>query len=307
VSAAVFTGTRRTLRPVAVATLVATAAGAGIGVVIASGGSDAPPAAAPVPRIGLASGVARLPLPAGWKPLGRPSSLRGLEAATAVRGVLADEVALDIRAPQSASLLPAGVAAAAGPLPAPRLRRLAAGPVWRYDLPGPAQGTRIVALALASTGGVVTMTCEAGAEAIVAAGGECERAMGSVKLDGAATLPPAPETAARIVLPATVARLNRERRGGRRALAATRSQRGRSAAALGLARGYAAAAGRLRPLAAGGAVRLTATLAALAREHRALAIASARRNAPVARRVNVRIAGDERRLAALLAAISAQG
>ena len=72
-----------------------------------------PRAAAPEPRIGLASGVARLPLPAGWKPLGRRSSLPGLEEATAVRGAHS-EVALDIRAPEDPSLLPASVEAAVG-------------------------------------------------------------------------------------------------------------------------------------------------------------------------------------------------
>jgi hypothetical protein len=253
------------------------------------------------------SGVARLPLPAGWEPLQRRSSLPGLHDATAVRGVHS-AVALDIRAPEDSSLLPADVvAASAGDLPAPRLRELEGRGAWRYELPGSRPSTRLVALALPTTRGVVTIACEADAASIGRAGEECEGAMGGLRLDRASELTPAPETAVRTVLPTTVARLNRQRRSGRRALAATRSPHGRSEAARRLARAYVTFADRLRPLAAGEARRLTVAGAELAHAHRALAIASRRRDARSAERAGKAIETGERRLAPLLAAVSRRG
>jgi hypothetical protein len=283
------------------ATLLAGAAGAVFGTVLAPDGAE--PRAAHA-RIGLTSGVATIPLPAGWRPLGRRSSLPGLEEATAVRGVHS-EIALDIRAPEDESLLPAGVDdAVAGDLPEPRPLRLDARTAWRYDLPPAHLGARVVALALPTTGGVVTIACAPRPDAIARAGAECERAARSMQFDGASALAPTPETAAAIALPDTAARLNRRRTVERRRLAATRSPRRRKAAALRLAHDYAAATARLRPLAAGRALRLTAALDALAREHRALASASFQRDAGAARRAGATIERDERRLDSLLAAVT---
>jgi len=306
VSVAAALGPQRARRSAGLATLAAAAAGVALGIVLTADGPDGPypPAASAPPRIALTSGVARLPLPAGWEPLRRRSSLPGFEQATAVRGVDAD-VALHIGAPEHPSLLPAGVpAATAGGLPEPRSRRVGARTAWRYELPGGSAGTRTVALALPTTGGVVTIACNAPAATLGSAGRECERAMAGLQLDGASALAPARETAAAIALPDTMAQLNRRRSSERRHLAATRSPARRSAAAGRLARSYAAAAERLRPLAAGDAVRLTTTLTALGREHRALASASRRRNARSARRVGARIERGEQRLAALLARIT---
>jgi hypothetical protein len=273
------------------ATVAAVAGGAAIGL-LAGADSPAEPPAARAPQVGLRSGVAQLPLPPGWLSLGRRSSIPGLEEATAVRAGQA-EVALDIRAPEHPSLLPAGVAGAP-----PITRRLGARSVWHYDLDGSRADRRVVALVLPTTGGVVTIACESR----TAAAGECERAAQAVQLEGATALAPAPETAAAIVLPATVARLDRSRVLERRRLAATRSSRLRSAAARRLARAYARAAAALRPLAAGDSAHLVATLDALARRHRTLAVASRRRYAAVARRAGRAIRRDERRLGALIAA-----
>jgi hypothetical protein len=306
VSATLGSPWRETALRLAVTTLLAAAAGAALGTALASDGPDPRRDDAPV-RVGLMSGVARLPLPAGWEPLDRQSSLPGLRDATAVQG-LHSAVALDIRAPEDPSLLPAGVVAAAdGDVPAPRVRQLDGRRAWRYEMPGAGPSTRLVALALPTTGGVVTIACQADAAAISFARDECEDAMRAVRLEGASDLAPAPETAAGIVLPATVARLNRQRRSGRRALAATRSPHRRSAAASHLARAYVTAASRLRPLAAGEARRLTAACAELARRHRALAVASRRRDARAARRAGAAIERGERRLAPLLAAVSRRG
>jgi hypothetical protein len=285
------------------ATVLAAAAGVAVGGAFKSGGNE-PRANDVRPRVGLASGVARLPLPAGWEPLGRRSSLPGLEEATAVRGSGFD-VALDIRAPEDASLLPAGVEAAVpGGLPAPVPRRLGRRIVWRYNLPGARAGSRVVALALPTTGGVVTIACASSAAAAAHAAGECEHAAQSVQLRGASALAPTRETAAAIVLPRTAAALDRRRARQRRNLAATRSPLRRSGAARRLARAYADAAAQLRPVAAGDAARLTAVLDALAREHRALAIASRQRDAGAAQLAGAAIERDERRLTALLAAVT---
>jgi hypothetical protein len=289
------TGLRVTL-----ATLLAGAAGAGVGTL-----ADDRPAhrldPGP-PRVGLASGVARLPLPVGWEPLNRRSSLPGLREATAVRGAHS-AVALDIRPPEDPSLLPADVrVASAGNLPAPRLQRLDSRSVWRYEIPA---ARTLVAMTLPTTGGVVTIACQADARVIAAASDDCEGAMGALRIDGAAELMPAPETAARIVLPAIIGKLNRQRRSGRRALRATRSPQRRGEAAQHLALAYRNAAVRLRPLAAGEVRRLIVALGDLARDHRELAAASRRRDVHMARRAGAAIERRERRLAPLLAAVSA--
>jgi hypothetical protein len=290
-----------------IATLLAAAAGAVAGVVLAPGNHERSirPAAPAGPQIGLASGVARIPLPAGWEPLYRHSSLPGLQEATAVRGIRS-AVALDIRAPEHASLLPADlVAAAGGSLPAPRRVRMADRSVWRYEIPQPR--TPLIALVLPTTGGVVTIACLADSVEAGGAAQECEAAMRGLQLKGASALPLARATAARIALPVAIARLNNKRARGRRALAASRSQRSRSEAAGLLAGAYGAAAARLRPLAAGDARALTAVLEQLAGRHRALAAASARRDARAAARANAAIRRGERRLAPLLASVSRAG
>jgi hypothetical protein len=297
-----------TPRPVGVAvllaaTLLSAAAGAAIGGMLASDGSD-PRIADARPHLGLASGVARLPLPADWLPLGLHSSLPGLEEATAVRGGQFD-VALDIRAPEDASLLPARVEAATpGGLPVPRPRRLGGRTAWRYDLPATGAGPRVAALALPTTGGVVTIACASSDGAIARAGRECERAARSLQLVGASALQPAHETAAAILLPRVAARLDRRRTLERRRLAATRSPRRRSEAALRLARAYADAAAQLRPVAAGAAEGLTGALDGLARAHRALAGASLRRDAAAALQAGAAIEQGERRVTALLATVT---
>jgi hypothetical protein len=288
------------------ATLAAAAAGGALGIALAADGSDVTPSqgASTTPRIGLRSGVATLALPPTWEPLRRRSTLPGFDEATAVRGNYS-EVALDIRAPEDPSLLPASVRAALPRgLPKPRPQQVGVRTALRYDFPEAEPGRRAVALALPTTGGVVTFACESAAEAIAFAEVECEQAVRAVRLRGASVIAPGPESAARIVLPATFASLNRQRLAERRRIAATRSPRRRSAAALRLAGAYASAAKRLRPVAAGAALRVTAKLDALARAHRVLADASLRRDAGAASRAGATIARVEQRLAAPLAAVT---
>ena len=291
-------------RTVFAATVLAAAAGVVLGLAVAP--DPPPPAAAPAPapRIGLASGVARLPLPADWRPLGRISTFPGFERATAVRAAGA-EAALDLRLPDDASLLPASVVAAAGGrLPAPQVRGPDGRTAWRYDLPGARPGTRIAAFALPTTGGVVTIACAAPEVQLERAAKTCERAVATIRLKGARALPPAPETAAAILLPDVAGRLNAVRRSARARLAATRSPGARSAAALRLADAYAAAARTLAPVAAGEARAVAATLARLGRDHRRLAAASRTRRAAAARRAGARIVRQERRLAGGLARLT---
>lgn len=285
------------------ATALAAVAGVAIGATVVgddggtatSRAATAPPSAPP--RIGLEHGPARIVLPAGWRPLRRHASLPGLEAATAVQAPRST-VALDLRPPETPSLLPAKVAARFdGQVPAPVAARMAGRTAWRYELPARARGDRVAALVLPTTDGVITVACAAAAGAFAAARRECAEAMAALRLEGAAALPPAPYAAARIALPAVMARLNADRRAGRRALARTRSPARRQAAALGVARAYRRAAATLRPLAGGRAVPLVGSLRALDGAYLALARASASQNAPAARRAGVRIRGNERLLA----------
>ena len=286
-------------------TVFAAATGVALGSALAGG--DAPPPAdraaaaptptpEPAPRFGLARGPVRLPLPAGWEPLRRHSELPGFKAATAVQAAHST-VALDLRAPEHASLLPLAAARRfPRARPAPEPRRVGTRRVWGYELPGKVDGTRAVSLSLPTTRGVVTIACETDEAELRLGLRECTDAMSAVELDGADALRAAPEAAVRIVLPVTVARLNAERRAGRRSLAATRSPTRRRAAALRVARAYARAAGRLRPLAAGRARRLVATLDTLVRKYRNLGAASARRQPRAAQRSGARIVRGERRL-----------
>jgi hypothetical protein len=279
-------------------TVAAAAAGVGLGAALAG---DAPEPAPPLsPRMGLASGPARLPLPPGWTALGRRASLPGFEAATAVRAPHGP-VAVDIRPPQDASLLPAAVAAGR-PAP-PTVRMIGGRAVWRYELPGPDPATSVAALVLPTTGGVVTIACAAGVVELSAAAAECERAMASLRLEGAVALDAGPATAAAIALRDVIPALNRRRSAERRRLAAARSPAARSAAAARLADRHAAAAARLRPLAAGAGKRIAATLAGLAREYRALAVASRRRDPRAARAAGAAIGRHEQRLARALAGL----
>ena len=289
-------------RTVAAATALAALAGVVLGLIVAPDPPPPAPAPPPEPRVGLASGVARLPLPADWRPLGRRSTLPGFEDATAVRAGGA-EAALDLRSPEHASLLPRSVVAAAGgPLPAPQVRGPDGRRAWRYDLP-----SGIAAYALPTTGGVITLACAAPDARLERVAPTCERAVATIRLRDAAALAPTRETAAAILLPAAVERLDAVRRGARRRLAATRSPGARSAAALRLAAAYGAAASTLRPVAGGEARALTATLAQLARDHRRLAAASRARRGIAARRAGARIERRERRVAALLARLTGPG
>jgi hypothetical protein len=293
-------GRRATLPFAAAATIAAAAAGAALGTLL--GGSDAD-AVREQPRVGLMSGAARLPLPGGWEPLGRPSLLPGLGGATAVRGP-DGEAAVDIRPPEDPSLLPAALVAAAGGKPTPAEVELSGRAAWGYELPAAAPQRRLLALTLPTTAGVVTVACEAAADELSDAARRCGDALRGLQLNGARALPPTPETAVAIALPATIETLNRRRRTWRRALAATRSPAARHTAARRLANAYSAAARRLRPLAAGEALRLPAALTALARHHRKLATAGLFRNAAAARRAGAAIEAGERELRPLLRALS---
>jgi len=290
---------------VAVAAMLAAVSGACVGTALSHdtpAGADGPRPA----RVGLASGVARLPLPAGWVPLHRHSSLPGLRDATAVLGAHSI-VALDIRSPDDPSLLPADVrAAAGGTLPAPRLQRVGGRSTWRYELPEARLRAGVVAMTLPTTGGVVTVACDASASSITAANEDCTEAIGALRLVGATELPPAPEAAAQILLPGIVAGLNRRRRSGRRALRSTRSPRLRSEAALRLAAAYRRAAERLRPVAAGEARSLVGAFAELGGDHLDLAESIPRRDAVATHRAATAIERGEQGLQQLLAAQSSR-
>jgi len=296
---------RPTRARIGVATLLAVLAGAGIGMALARepGTQRADPGG---PRVGLRSGAVRLPLPAGWVPLDRHSSLPGLHDATAVLGAYT-MVALDLRPPEDASLLPAALrAASGGTLPEPRLDHLGGRPIWRYEIAGTRERTGVVAMALPTTGGVVTIACQIDAGSAATARYDCGEAMNALRLEGASELAPAPEAAGRIALPGIVAMLNGERRSGRRALRAATSPGGRGDAARRIAMAYRSAVERLRPVAAGEARRLVAAFAGLARRHLRLAAHSRRRDPIAAERAGAAIEHGERRLQRLLVAFSSR-
>jgi hypothetical protein len=247
----------------------------------------------------LRAGVASLPLAAGWEPA-RRSTIPGLEHAASARTIFG-ELSLDVRTPDHPSLLPAALLdgvglATARPAPASAGSRRA----WAYDLPG--SRSRIVALVLPTTEGVVTIAC-AGDESFAAElAFECEDALAALRLDGAALLRPTAETAARTVVGPAISVLDEVRSTARRELASTRSPAARARAARRIAAAYEAAHRRLDPLARGDATPLPRELAALARAHRALAAASAKRDARAAARAGRAIERRERLLASRLRA-----
>jgi hypothetical protein len=146
-----------------------------------------------------------------------------------------------------------------------------------------------------TTSGVVTFACwtRPGGEYI----GEqdCDDASRGLRVAAGEALPPAPDVAARIALPAVVDRLDARRAAGRRALA-----RGRFSAAGDVAAAYADAAAALRPLAGGRALALTRRLGATAGAYSELERAHAQQSRGKAVRAAGRITRGEARLQALL-------
>ena len=292
---------RRMLWPVIAATIAAAAAGAGIGTILVPGEPAAPP-----PRTAdvtfLSGGVATMALPDGWKEL-RGSRIPGLERAASARALYSD-VAIDSRMPDHSSLLPAPMLRRLGTPPKPTLLRSGDRYAWAYELPGPSARTRISALVLPTTGGVVTVACMAEETLAPYAAIDCEDALAGLELTGVAPVRPAPGVAVRIGAAPTIERLDDARSAARRALAATQSPRRRAAAAQRIAAAYARAARSLEPLADRATRPLTRVLGALARDHRLLAVASGGRHARAARRAGRAIDRHERRLSSLLAASS---
>jgi hypothetical protein len=287
----------------AAATAAAAAAGVALGLVLTPDESRSPLPVPERPAAVATNGVARLPLPDGWARLDRAPAIPGLEGATALRA-RSSVAALDFRAPEHSSLLPAAtVAALGGQLPVPTLQRFGKRQAVGYQLPFSIGERRISALALPTDRGVVTVACKGRQDALFAPESDCDEALQALELAGATPLAAVPESAAAIVLTETVAALDKRRGAAREALASASTPRPRAAAARGVGAAYAAAAARLQPIAAGAAVPLTAELDALARDYGALAAASRRRRPRAASRAGRSIERRERRLPARLAAV----
>jgi len=285
------------------ATIAAAAAGVGIATVLFPPAGNAPPPASTGAEV-LSNGIASLSLPEGWERL-RRSGVPGLERTPGARA-LSSDVAIDTRVPDEPSLLPGSVLRALGvEAPEPELIRSGPNLAWAYRLPGLQDSTRITALVLPTTLGVVSIVCVADKVLSPFEAADCEAALAALELArGAAPLRPVPELAVRLTAGPAIARLDKERSVARRALASARSPVRREALASRIAAAYATAAQRLGPLARGAARPLPRALGELARKHRALARASARRDAPSARRAGRAIDRGERALAAQLAAVS---
>jgi hypothetical protein len=278
-----------------IASIAAAAAGVSVMTVLAPREAVVPARSPGVLRAEIAS----LRFSTGWESLGR-AAIPGLEGAPSARADYLD-IALDVRMPDDPSLLPDPMLDALGrgglrPVPT----NLGGRRVWSYEFSGPAQ-TRIAALAMPTTRGVVTLACRGPEDLAVAVTIDCEEALSTVELTAAAPLVPARETAARLVATPVIAQLDEVRSAARRTLASTRSPRRRATAAKSIAAAYAAAARRLEPLARGTVVALPRLLAVLARDHDLLSVASARRDARSALRAGRAIERHERRLASRLA------
>jgi hypothetical protein len=283
-------------RLLAAATAGAAAAGVALGVLLTAGESRSPAPERPAPV--ATSGAARLPLPESWSTARRAPAIPGLEDATGLRA-RSSNVALDFRAPEHPSLLPAATVRALGTgLPAPTLQRFGKRQAFGYDLPASTGERRIAALALPTDRGVVTVACQGREAAFLAPKGDCDDALQVLELVDATALAAVPESAAAIALAGTVARLDERRGTARKALAAARWPRGCAAAARRAAAAYSQAAARLQPLAAGAALPLAADLQTLAADYRTLAAASRRRDARGARRAGRSIERLERGLPA---------
>jgi hypothetical protein len=286
-----------------VAAAAGAAAGVAFGLLLTADESRSPAPAAERPAPVAQTGAARLRLPETWRTARRAPAIPGFEDATALRA-RSSIVALDFRAPEHRSLLPAATVDALGAeLPVPTLQRFDGRQAFGYQLPASLGERRITALALPTDRGVLTAACQGREGAFLAPTSDCDEALLALELVDARALAAVAESAAAIALAGIVARLDERRRTAREALAAARTPRTRAAAARSVATAYAAAAARLEPLAAGAAVPLRADLDALARDYRALAAASRRREPRAALRAGRSIERRERGLPARLAAV----
>ena len=275
-------------------------AGAGIALGIAVTPDDDPPPAPPAraPQV-VAAGDLRLALPDGWRPLETPPQVPGLTNAdaAAARGPSAD-IVFAVLPPESATLLPRALVDATGSaLPAPVPAEIGGREALRY---AGLAGGRADVYAVPTSGGVATLACVSQSSAALAHG--CDAALGGVDVGRAAPIAADERAAFAIGLPAAVARLNRARADGRRALARQRSAGGRARVSRRLGGTYTRTAERLAPLAgeAPETTRVVGLLNRLGADHARLAAASARRAPTFARRANARIRIAERQLAAAL-------
>jgi hypothetical protein len=273
-------------------------AGAGIALGIAVTPDDEPPPAPPPrPPEVLATGDLRLALPSAWRAGEQPADLPGFDGveAVAARGPDAD-VVFGMLPPESPTLLPQALVDAAGPdLPAPATTEIGGREALRYT---GLDGAEVIAVP--TSAGIATLICVPRESAAVAGG--CDAVLDGVDVSRTAPIAADGNAAFAIALPAAVARLNRARAEGRRALARQRSARGRARVSRRLGRTYARTTERLAPLAGESAatIGVVSLLDRLGADHAKLATASARRRPKAARRANARIRIAERRLAAAL-------
>ena len=290
------------LRVAGIAAVTAAAAAAGAFAGTHASSDDAPAAPAPAPAV-LDAGVARLPVPEGWA-VGAPRfAVAGLGDAAGMWSASADAV-FAARPPEDPSLLPALLVQSTGGAPPPR-RVTGAVRGWRYDVAAADEPGRVNLVVLPATTGVVTLGCHSPPGGAAWSNDECVDAAQTVELREGSWIAPGPEAAVRIALPAEIARLNRGRGQGRRALTTAGSAQARADAARSVARAYAGTASALRPLAGEGApAALVGLLDRLAGDHRRLATAHANRYRALAVRAGAAIERDEARLGRLIAALA---
>lgn len=223
-----------------------------------------PPAPPPPERI-VQAGAAQLVAPGAWRaiPVER-AGVAGFEASDAVaftvRSRPSVRVVAEFGPATDASLLPPGLRALAPEIASPMAgTRLGGQRAALYSDVTLGDSTRADITLVATTKGVLAIACTAAGTAATT-GYDCASKVRAAAVPGATTLVPASSLPLSLALPPVVARLDRDRRTHRAALARAAFGRPQARAAGRLAAAHATAASTLRPVAGEAGQPLLASL-----------------------------------------------
>jgi hypothetical protein len=210
----------------------------------------APPRGARTVTLGTVS----VRVSADWSPArGGATELRGLDRArTRVFSPypgLAAQAVLTVAPATDPTLIPAAVRKALPEPPGkPAEARVGGRTAWVYHSVATGRPDRVMDFyVLPTSAGVLGVACVASELSWSAVAG-CGQSIESVTVAGGRVLAPSPELAFLAQLPRPMAKLDRSRVLGRRALQRARTRRGQAGAATALARAYATAMAALAPL-----------------------------------------------------------
>jgi hypothetical protein len=280
--------------------LLAAVLGAILALAFGQDAGTAPRRAAAPPAVStLAAGDLRLTLPDGWAAVRTGPEVPGFQGArTAFARSWNADVAIALLPAARPSLLPAQLDAAKS-LASSRPRIARAGALRAYHYVRAPKGERVVdVVAVPTTQGVATIACSSA----VPAPGECDMALGGLRLARGSFLPLDADAAFLAGLPTVAARLDAERVRLRARLEDAALAEEAARAADGLAGAYAAAGRALRPLVAqhGAAAATVRLLGALRARYRELAGALRAGDRIAFARTARAIGSDEARFAARL-------